>query len=135
MKTDQATQLKNISTSTARKIEETTSLEENELEVEVDVDMEPDFASKEEFISYRHKEELLVDLVHYRELRKMFGNRVFFFMCVWCAIVFAIVIMAGCRGWFDFKLADGVLITLIGGTTASVIGLVGFVIQGLFHSK
>lgn len=79
-------------------------------------------------------EEQIRDLIHYRDLRKLYASRVFYFMCIWSALVFAIVIFRAFNA-DDFILSDIVLTTLIGGTTVSVIGLVGFMMQGLFHSK
>ena len=73
------------------------------------------------------------DIIHYRELRKKYANRVFFFMCIWSALSFLILLFHGCCKWFH--LSDTILVTLTGGTTVSVIGLVGFIIQGLFNSK
>ena len=81
-----------------------------------------------------HLKEIINDIVHYRELRKEYAGKVFVFMCVWSGLMFLILII---KGFFknNFDLDNTVLITLAGGTTVSVIGLVGFIIQGLFNSK
>lgn len=79
-------------------------------------------------------QEQIEDLKHYRELRNKYARCVFVFMCVWAGIMFLILIM---KGWWGqcFTLSDTILTTLVGGTTVSVIGLVGFMMQGLFHSN
>lgn len=85
----------------------------------------------------RNRERLLSeqikDIVHYRVLRGKYGNRVFVFMCIWSGLTFALLLLKGFLGQ-QFELNDSVLVTLTGGTTVSVIGLVGFIVQGLFNS-
>ena len=84
------------------------------------------------------KEELK-DIQHYRDLRKKYADRVFVFMCIWCVFVFAILITDAITLHTlpneEFHVNTSVLCTLIGGTTISVIGLVGFMMQGLFHTN
>ena len=97
-----------------------------------------DNLSAEETIDIEfHKDELLSerinDIIHYRELRKEYAYKVFMFMCIWCVLTFSILIIKGSLHKFD--LSETVLVTLTGGTTVSVIGLVGFIIQGLFNSN
>ena len=77
--------------------------------------------------------EQIKDIVHYRVLRGKYGNRVFVFMCIWSGLTFALLLLKGFLGQ-QFELNDSVLVTLTGGTTVSVIGLVGFIVQGLFNS-
>lgn len=78
-------------------------------------------------------EEINKDLTHYRLLRQKFSNKVFCFLSTWCICVLALILIAG---FFDtFKISDTVLVTLCGGTTVSAIGLVGFIVQGLFNNK
>lgn len=86
-----------------------------------------------ENIKRRLLEEEIRDIVDYRDLRNKYANRVFWFMCVWSALTFAVLVTKGF--WECFDLNDTVLVTLTGGTTVSVIGLVGFIIQGLFNSN
>lgn len=78
--------------------------------------------------------EQIKDIGHYRELRKKYAYKVFVFMCVWSGLTFAILMVKRFMAE-AFHLNDTVLVTLTGGTTVSVIGLVGFIIQGLFNSK
>lgn len=79
------------------------------------------------------KEEIK-DIQHYRDLRKKYADRVFVFMCIWCGMVFSILIINTIAPEY-FHADTSVLCTLIGGTTVSVIGLVGFMMQGLFHTN
>lgn len=78
-------------------------------------------------------QERIKDTIHYRELRKTYAWRVFLFICCWSVAVLLILLS---KGFFSsyFELSDIVLTTLVGGTTVSVVGLVGFMMQGLFHS-
>lgn len=78
--------------------------------------------------------EQITDVAHYRDLRSKYASRVFGFMWIWAAFVLVILLI---RGFFPncFTLSDVVLTTLVGGTTISVVGLVGFMMQGLFHSN
>lgn len=81
--------------------------------------------------------EQIKDIPHYRALREEYAGKVFWFMCVWSGLAFLIIIAKGVLNAFgiNFDISDVVLTTLVGGTTVSVIGLVGFMMQGLFHSK
>lgn len=66
-------------------------------------------------------------------LREQLAGRVFTFMERWCAFVAIIFWM-----YFSTKKGDipsEVMIALLTTTTVSVIGLVGFVVQGLFRSR
>ena len=75
--------------------------------------------------------ERVTDLQHYRELRKLYGGLVYGFMVVWSLLVFAVIFAQGLRiGGFPLEVPT--ITTLIGGTTISVIGLVGFIVRGLF---
>lgn len=78
--------------------------------------------------------EQVTDVSHYRELRNTYAFRVFIFMCCWSSAVFLILML---KGFFPhcFLISDMVMTTLVGGTTISVVGLVGFMMQGLFHSN
>ncbi|HEY0009326.1 MAG TPA: hypothetical protein VGB55_11425 [Tepidisphaeraceae bacterium] len=63
--------------------------------------------------------------------RKAYADRIFRLISLWLAGVFWLVIAAGwTKG--EFKLSDRVLITLLGATTASVIGLFVIVANYLF---
>ncbi|MCP3323748.1 MULTISPECIES: hypothetical protein [Aeromonas] len=66
-------------------------------------------------------------------LREQLAGRVFTFMERWCAFVAIIFWM-----YFSTKKGDipsEVMIALLTTTTVSVIGLVGFVVQGLFRAR
>ena len=77
-----------------------------------------------------------------RELRKEYASKVYIFMCVWCGLVFLIIILDAltytpadsCSKDLSFRVSNTVMTTLIGGTTVAVIGLVGFIIKGLFSN-
>lgn len=86
--------------------------------------------------------------------RKKYGNRAFWVVVVWLIAILGILVTQGFLGHTKptatvtifgitlsvsrpviFFLSDGVLIALIGGTTASVIGILGFVMKYLFPSR
>lgn len=70
------------------------------------------------------------DIAHYRAMRKDIADKVYYFLVIWCIALFLILMFQGwCQG---FHLHEPILITLCGGTTISTIGLVGFIVKGLF---
>lgn len=71
------------------------------------------------------------DIIDNRKLRNQYALYCFIFMCIWCVFVLSVVLLQGFVVG-GFVLSDMVLSTLIGGTTISIIGLVGFIMKGLF---
>ena len=68
--------------------------------------------------------------------RKTYGDRVYRLIVLWL-IGIGICILAQAISvpqitWISFELSDGVLIALIGGTTATVVGLFLVVIRSIF---
>jgi membrane glycosyltransferase len=66
--------------------------------------------------------------------RKIYSERVFLLAINWIVVVIAILLIDGCvqMGGF-FEISDSVMITLIGATTATVLGLFAFVMKYLFY--
>lgn len=60
-----------------------------------------------------------------------YAERTFIFMCVYCAVVAALLALDG-AGFWGFDLPEGVLQLLVGSTATTVIGLVGMVLTGIF---
>ena len=56
------------------------------------------------------------------------------FLAVWCAGLFLILLFHGFSLW-GFNLSQVTVVALVGGTTISAIGLVGFIVKGLFGSS
>lgn len=77
--------------------------------------------------------ERLKDLRHYRDLRQHISSKVFKFLVVWSLCLFALIVANAL--WDAFTIPEPVLVTLCGGTTVSTIGLVGFIVKGLFGSN
>ena len=79
-------------------------------------------------------EESIKDMQSRRSLREKYANRILFFLYVY--VVGAWVLLV-CNGFsvYGFHLDDNILITLAGSTTVSAIGLVGFVVRGLFGPR
>lgn len=69
-----------------------------------------------------------------RDQRKEFALRIFNFVSLYMFGVFFILFLCGvdCN---NFSLSDTVLVTLLGTTTATVIGVFNFVARYLFHNK
>lgn len=63
-----------------------------------------------------------------------YANRAYMFLVIYCAFVGAVLLLQGFSVW-GFKLSDTVLAVISGSTAASAIGLVGFVVNGLFKNK
>ncbi len=64
-------------------------------------------------------------------LIKPYAFRTFCFMCCYCVGVAAILLLQG-FGAFRAPLAEGVIQVLVGSTAATVLGLVGMVLTGIF---
>jgi hypothetical protein len=78
--------------------------------------------------------EEIKDLRSFRRLRENYAFYCFLFLGIWCFAVFILIVIQGFQ--LDiFHLSDVIMTTLLGSTTISVIGLVGFITQGLFSSK
>lgn len=60
-----------------------------------------------------------------------FADRTFYFMCYYCAFV-GFVIILHVSGWATKDLPESALQVLVGSTAATVIGLVGMVLTGIF---
>lgn len=78
------------------------------------------------------KKEALEGQKQDRAQRKEFADMIFRFVVVYMLCVLGLLIMAGV-GDINFDLSDGVLIAILGTTTANVIGVFNFVAKYLFH--
>lgn len=78
------------------------------------------------------KKEALEGQKQDRAQRKEFADMIFRFVEVYLLCVLGLLIMAGV-GDINFDLSDGVLIAILGTTTANVIGVFNFVAKYLFH--
>lgn len=78
------------------------------------------------------KKEALEGQKQDRAQRKEFADMIFRFAEVYMLCVLGLLIMAGV-GDDNFNLSDGVLIAILGTTTANVIGVFNFVAKYLFH--
>lgn len=69
--------------------------------------------------------------------RRTFAPKLYTLTCVWLVLVIAIVLLQGfSEGRFHvFRLAEGVLIALLGTTTVNVVGLFYVVAKYLFPEK
>lgn len=85
-------------------------------------------------LEFAHLREAVKSLKQDREQRKTYGNRLFKLVVVWLCVVAIILILAGFKIG-QFELPTSVLATLIGGATASVIGLFAIVATYLFPKQ
>lgn len=74
------------------------------------------------------------DLIQDREQRKTYGNRLFGLVVVWLIVIGLVILLHGFT-CVPFKLSVAVLTTLIGSTTASVLGLFAIVANYLFPKR
>ncbi|MDH3233959.1 MAG: hypothetical protein OEQ29_10560 [Alphaproteobacteria bacterium] len=80
-----------------------------------------------------HLKENNLNLQSTRKLRQSVARAVYWFMVAWSLAVLALLVLAGFKV-FGFDLPPAVLAALIGSTTAGVIGMVAFLVKGLFPS-
>ncbi len=76
------------------------------------------------------------DLIQDRDERKKYALRIFILICAWIGLLFAVLALEAVgspRGWFH--LDDAILLALIGGTTANVLGIFYIVTRYLFPRK
>ena len=69
-----------------------------------------------------------------RDQRKDFAERIYSFAAIYMFGVFVILFLSGTQTT-NFKLSDNLLITLLGTTTANVIGILIIVVTYLFSRK
>ena len=67
-----------------------------------------------------------------RKQRGEFSTRIFYFVLVYIVLSLLILVVSG-AGWI--VLDDAVLMTLLGTTTADIIGIFAIVAKYLFHTK
>lgn len=63
-----------------------------------------------------------------------YADKVFWFLVWYCLFVAALILMKGFK-LFGFDISDTVTGIIAGSTAVSAIGLVGFVVSGLFGAK
>jgi len=71
-----------------------------------------------------------------RDGRETYAPRLFWLTIIWLGVVLLMLILSAFPihvGPRDFRLSDSVLITLIGSTTATVLGLFAIVTRFYFH--
>ena len=68
------------------------------------------------------------------DLMEPYAKRVYRFLIGYCVVVTLILLAQGFK-WWNFNLPESVLAVLAGSTAAAAIGLVGFVVSGLFKAK
>lgn len=76
------------------------------------------------------------DLIQDRDERKKYALRIFILICGWILLLFAVLALQAVgkrKGWFH--LDDSILLALIGGTTANVLGIFYIVTRYLFPRK
>lgn len=69
-----------------------------------------------------------------RNLRKEFGERIYNFVAIYMFGVFFILVLSGIQG-NAFVLSDTVLVTILGTTTANVIGILVIVATYYFNKN
>jgi hypothetical protein len=67
------------------------------------------------------------------QMMKPYANKVYWFLVWYCVFVAIVILLCGFR-LGGFQISDTVLGIIAGSTAVSAIGLVGFVVSGLFGS-
>lgn len=83
------------------------------------------------FLDFLQKEEDLKGKSQDREQRLEYSRKIYVFLCVYFGGVLVLLLLSGFR-LRDFLLSDGVLMMLLGTTTANVIALFAIVPKYLF---
>lgn len=65
------------------------------------------------------------------ELREKYANRVYIFVCIWSTFIGLLILFQGFN-WFNFKISNKILLTLLGTTFVEVIGLFVIIMSDLF---
>jgi len=63
--------------------------------------------------------------------RKSFADKNFGLVVGWAAMILAILFLQGFKAW-DFELSEGVILALIGATTANILSFYGIVTRHIF---
>ena len=69
-----------------------------------------------------------------RKLRELFSERIFWFAVAWAGFLVAVLLMEAFN-WHLFHLDYRVLVALIAGTSAGIIGLLAAVVKYIFPEK
>ena len=99
---------------------------------------QPDDYSDQEASAWKNAKtsEFLKDSTQDRSERKTYAGRIFRLLIVWLAVVGSILLLHGFSPFTRFNnLSDAVLMTLIGSTTASVVGIFVIVAKYLFPQR
>lgn len=89
---------------------------------------------EKEFLENERLQAEIDDLVQDRDQRRTYANRLFWLIAVWLVVIGLIVLLHG-FSHVPFTLSGAVLTTLIGSTTASVLGLFAIVANYLFPKR
>jgi len=95
---------------------------------------EVNMSSDRETIMRAHLYENYLGKKQDRTLRKEFGDKIYNFVAMYMFAVFFILVLSGISG-NGFVLSDSVLITILGTTTANVIGILVIVTTYYFKNK
>ena len=68
------------------------------------------------------------------KLRQQYANKVFCYLLLYSSFSLLLIILSGYKKCTGFDIPDSVLLVIVGSTAVSAIGLVGFVVNGLFKN-
>lgn len=101
-----------------------------------DISAEPDPTTTAELKNYddKKKEAELSGLKLDIEQRKEFADKIFKLIVWWLIAIFSVLLLQGFGGRIGWAaLSDGVMLALIGGTTANVLGIFAIVANYIFR--
>lgn len=76
----------------------------------------------------------IVAIRYIGRLRQQYANKVFCYLVCYSVGSLLLVLASGYQRFTCFELPPQVLLVIVGSTAASAIGLVGFVVSGLFKN-
>jgi uncharacterized hydantoinase/oxoprolinase family protein len=97
----------------------------------VSADPDSQTTEEEEDLARQQKKAALEGLKQDIEERKKYAGRAFWLVVVWLLLIGVIIFFQGFK-LYGFELSSGVLTTLIGSTTGSVVGIFLIVTRYLF---
>lgn len=96
----------------------------------------PSAKDEKEALRIGADEERLKGIQQDRTERKKYAGRIFVLVSSWLGAILGILLLQGLLGSHGcFDLSDSVLMTLLGGTTGSVIAVVVLVVKYLFPKR
>lgn len=87
-----------------------------------------------EELEQERKAQRIKDLKSDRAFREEYAPKIYNLIAFWLAVIILLLLLEGCSG-IPFDIGDNILVTLIGGFSVSVVGLLTIVITYIFPQR